>query len=144
MATKRERKVSILPQSKGNVIGIDAVGKVYPEDYDELLRPTFLKAINQYGSIRLLFRAEKFRGWSNPLSLLQDAKTMVQVRRHLDKVAIVTSPGWKQRFAECRTPSSGARREPSTSRTRTKRGRGWRSSLRPRSLDCSAKEVKEE
>lgn len=104
MATKRERKVSILPQSKGNVIGIDAVGKVYPEDYDELLRPTFLKAIDEYGSIRLLFRAEKFRGWSNPLSLLQDAKTMVQVRRHLDKVAIVTSPGWKQRLARMSNP----------------------------------------
>jgi len=104
MATKRERTVSILPQSEGNIIGIDAVGKVYPEDYKELLRPTFLKTIDEYGSIRLLFRADKFRGWSNPLSLLQDAKTMFKVRRHLDKVATVTSPGWKQRLTRISAP----------------------------------------
>ena len=100
----RERTISILPQSKGNVIGIDAVGKVYPEDYMELLRPTFLKAIDEYGSIRLLFRADKFKGWSNPLSVLQDAKTMLKVRRHLDKVATVTSPGWKQRLTQMSSP----------------------------------------
>jgi hypothetical protein len=104
MATKRERTISILPQSKGNVIGVDAVGKVYPEDYEELLRPTFLKAIDEYGSIRLLFRADKFRGWSNPLSLLQDAKTMLRVRRHLDKVATVTSPGWKHLLTRISNP----------------------------------------
>jgi len=104
MATKRERTVSILPQSKGNIIGIDAVGKVYPEDYEELLRPAFLKAIDEYGSIRLLFRADKFQGWSNPLSLLQDAKTMLQVRSHLDKVATVTSPGWKQHLTRISAP----------------------------------------
>ena len=101
---KGGQMVSILPQSKGNVIGLDVVGKVYPEDYEKLLRPTFLKAIDEYGSIRLLFRADKFRGWSNPLSVLQDVKTMLKVRRHLDKVATVTSPGWKQRLTRFSNP----------------------------------------
>ena len=76
MASTRQRTVSILPESEGNVIGINAVGKVYPEDYKELLRPAFLKAIDEYGSIRLLFRADGFKGWSNPFSMLQDAKTV--------------------------------------------------------------------
>ena len=104
MATQRTRTIRILPQSSGNLIGIDAVGKVYPEDYEQLLRPAFLKAIEEHGSLRLLFRADKFRGWSSPLSLLQDAQTLLVVRRHLEKVATVTSPGWKQRLTRISTP----------------------------------------
>ena len=61
-------------------------------------------AIAQYGLIRLLFRADQFRGWSNPVALLQDAKTMLMVRRHLEKVATVTSPGWKQQLTRISTP----------------------------------------
>lgn len=96
--------ISILPQSKGAVIGINADGKVTPDIYKNLLRPTFLKTIKQYGRLRLLFFADNFKGWSNPFSIIQDGWTMLRVRRHLQRVACVCKPGWKQKLTQLSNP----------------------------------------
>jgi hypothetical protein len=79
------------------VIGIRVKGKVTSADYIKLLRPRFLTTIKEYGNLRLVFIIDDdFKGWSSFYSFLEDMWTMLNVRRHLERVASVAHPS---RFA---------------------------------------------
>jgi hypothetical protein len=100
--------VTILQESRGPVIAIGVTGKMTVEDYHQL-RPLFVETIQRYSQLRLLFRAEHFSGWSDLRAALEDAQTMLRVRKHLERVAVVTNFGWKSWLARASEPFIGGR-----------------------------------
>jgi hypothetical protein len=100
--------VTMLSRSVGPVMGLRIVGRMRVEDYHHL-RPLFLERIKRYGRLRLLFDAEQMTGWAGLASFIEDARTMLRVRKHLERVAVLSRKDWKRWLAAISEPFIGGR-----------------------------------
>ncbi len=85
-----------LPESAGNVLGFRLAGEVTDEDYTGVLIPALLRAIEEYGIIRLLIDLVDFQ--SEDMGAMDD-----DVRENLrfadiEREAIVGDEEWEDRL----------------------------------------------
>lgn len=86
--------IEVLPESVGNVLIIQATGKLTDRDYKEVLIPRLESIIGQYGKARLLLdMGEEFRGWEAE-ALWDDARFGIAHRNDFDKMGVVGGPRW--------------------------------------------------
>ncbi|MDG2308057.1 MAG: STAS/SEC14 domain-containing protein [Candidatus Binatia bacterium] len=84
----------ILPESKGNLVAVQASEKLTAEDYHDTWAPALKAADDKHGSVRaLLYADETFKGWEAK-ALWEDAKLGLTMGTDFDKVAIVGGPQW--------------------------------------------------
>lgn len=88
--------IEFMQESRDNVLGIRATGKLSKEDYDNRLEPKLSSMIERFGKVRALFYMdEAFRGWNLEAAW---ANTVLDVRHRasFEKVAIVGAPRWEE------------------------------------------------
>ncbi len=86
--------IEVLPESKGNVLGIKAIGTIRPVDYDEIV-PMLEDAIRKRGAVRVLFDLSQFnretiKAWK------QDFEFGREFHRRIEKAAIVGDKTWEK------------------------------------------------
>ena len=75
------------------VVGIEAVGEVTLEDYDEVVAPAVKQALAGHETIRLLHVVgDRFTGHSAS-ALLEDSKIGLANVRSIERIAVVTDVG---------------------------------------------------
>lgn len=80
----------MLEDLPGNVIGVEAVGKVEADDYHAVLDPAVSAAIEAHGSVRLLYvLGADYDGFSAG-ALWQDSRLGMAERSHFERVAVVS------------------------------------------------------
>jgi hypothetical protein len=88
--------LEILPQSKGNILGVRLTGKVSDSDYEEIFLPALQKLINEHGKVRCLYFMDSgFEGWTLGAAW-DDAKFGIRHRDDFEKCAIVGGPKWAE------------------------------------------------
>jgi hypothetical protein len=88
--------ITIMPQSEGNVVCVQASEKLTDEDYRRVWIPALEKAIREHGRARaLLYMDRGFRGWQ-VTAMWDDAAFGLKHTRHLAKVATVGGPKYVQ------------------------------------------------
>jgi hypothetical protein len=87
------RELENLPE---NVLGVEAIGKVTDEDYEQVLVPAVAKQRDAYGKVRFVYvLGEEFDGWTLG-ALWDDAKLGMKDMRSWEKTAVVTDKDWLQ------------------------------------------------
>ncbi len=79
-----------ITENEGNLITVEASGKLTAEDYDQLV-PSWKSVIAKHGSMRMLFIMRDFHGWE-PSAAWDDFSFD---REHADKVERVAMAGEK-------------------------------------------------
>ena len=88
--------IEILPESKGNIIGVRASGTLTGQDYKEILIPRLEKVMEEKGKVRfLLDLGRDFQGWTLE-ALWDDAKFGWGSRNHFEKVALIGGSLWME------------------------------------------------
>ncbi len=89
--------IEILKESKGNILGIKASGRLSGKDYEQVLTPRLEEVIHSHGRIRVIFVAEDdFEGFEVK-AMIDDVKFgLVEGGFHLEKMAVVGGPEWFQ------------------------------------------------
>jgi hypothetical protein len=86
--------LQILSESKGNVLGIRASGKLTDQDYRELLIPGLDTLIKEHGKARLLWHMdEDFTGWDMG-AMWDDASYFLKHKNEFEKIAVVGGRKW--------------------------------------------------
>jgi hypothetical protein len=86
--------LKMLDDLPNNVIGVEAVGKVSAEDYEQVLVPAIQAKRDAHEKIRLIYVfGDKFDGWSAG-AMWQDAKLGLTDPRVWEKIAIVSDNDW--------------------------------------------------
>ena len=86
--------IRILPESSGNVLGVQASAKLTDADYRTIWIPELERLIDAHGSVRVLFYMdETFSGWEVS-ALWEDAQFGLKHASAFDKIAIVGGPEW--------------------------------------------------
>ena len=86
--------IRILPESNGNVLGVQASAKLTDADYRTIWIPELERIINEHGTVRvLLYMDETFAGWEVN-ALWDDAQFGLKHANEFDKIAIVGGPDW--------------------------------------------------
>lgn len=86
--------IRILPQSKGDILGVQASDKLSTSDYRDIWIPKLKEIITEHGKVRaLLYLDETFQGWE-PAAMLYDAQFGITHANDFDKIAIVGGPEW--------------------------------------------------
>ncbi len=79
---------------EGNIICLQASGKLTHDDYQQVLIPQLQQVVNKHGKARvLLAMGEEFNGWE-PAALWDDAKFGMTHRTDFEKCAVVGGPKW--------------------------------------------------
>jgi hypothetical protein len=76
-----EKMIEELPESTGNVLGFRISGEVTEEDYTEVFIPALYRAVDKYGTIRVLVDIVDFKG--------EDFGAMLEDIRHDPKIAYI-------------------------------------------------------
>ena len=85
--------IEVLEQD-GNVLCLQANGKLTHADYEEVLIPRLEQLIKSHGKARVLFAmGEEFHGWE-PAAMWDDAKFGMKHRTDFEKCAVVGGPKW--------------------------------------------------
>jgi hypothetical protein len=85
--------IQILEQT-GNVLCLQASGKLTHDDYQQVLIPCLEQLIKEHGKARVLFgMGEEFHGWE-PAAMWDDAKFGMKHRTDFEKCAVVGGPKW--------------------------------------------------
>lgn len=88
----------LLPESEGNVLGVQAVGRLTDADYKSFL-PKIEQQIDEHGKIRLLVDMEDFDGWD--LYAAWDDFTFGMTHwHHYEKMALVGDRDWEKMVAQ--------------------------------------------
>ena len=86
--------IKVSEESEGNVIIIEAEGKLTDQDYKEILIPRIESVIREQGKARILFDlSDNFRGW-NWKALWDDARLGLAHRKDFEKMAVVSNRRW--------------------------------------------------
>jgi len=86
--------IKVLPESKGNILIVSAVGKLTDQDYKDILIPRLNAIIREHGKARLLLdMGEEFYGWE-PVALWDDAHFGLTHRNDFEKMGVVGGPKW--------------------------------------------------
>jgi hypothetical protein len=86
--------IRVLEDLPGNVVGIEAIGRVTDDDYEKVLVPAVKAALDANEKIRFIYvLPEEFEGWT-PGALWQDAKLGIKDITHWQKIAIVGDRDW--------------------------------------------------
>jgi hypothetical protein len=87
--------IDFMRESSGNILGVQAGGKLTQSDYKRRLVPRIESLIERFGKVRVLFYMdETFQGWGLRSAW---ANTVLDVRHRadLEKVAVVGAPAWE-------------------------------------------------
>jgi len=86
--------ITILPQSEGSTLVVEAAGKLTTRDYEEEFFPELERRIDQFGKVRLVFVLnESFDGWELG-AMWDDAKFGMKHRNDFERIAMVGGPRW--------------------------------------------------
>ena len=81
-------------ESEGNVLVLEAQGKLTDRDYKDVLIPRLETIIHERGKARLLLdTADDFQGWEAK-ALWDDGRFGLAHRKDFDKIAVVTNRRW--------------------------------------------------
>ncbi|MEO8045383.1 MAG: STAS/SEC14 domain-containing protein [Spartobacteria bacterium] len=83
----------IIPE-EGNLIRVEASGKLTQEDYDKLI-PSWEKTIEQHGSMRLLLVLQNFEGWE-PGAAWEDFRFSSSHQDKVERIAVVGEKAWQK------------------------------------------------
>lgn len=86
--------IRIIDEVAGNVLAIEAVGKVTAEDYSETIVPELDRALAFSKKIRLLYvLGEQFEGFEVG-ALFDDFKTNAGHMPYFERIAVVSDKAW--------------------------------------------------
>ena len=86
--------IEMLPGLPGNVVGIEGVGDVSSDDYNDVLIPAVEAALEQHDKVRLLYvLGERFDRISAGAAW-EDTKLGLEHLRGWERMAVVTDVGW--------------------------------------------------
>lgn len=88
--------IEVMGESRGNVLGLRATGKLSAADYRDVIAPRIQSLLERFRRLNVLFLMdETFDGWSLGAAW---ANTVFDVRhrRHFEKVAMVGAPRWEE------------------------------------------------
>ena len=86
--------ISVLPESKGNILVLSAVGKLTDRDYKDVLIPRLDSIIREHGKARLLLdMGEDFNGWE-AAALWDDIRFGIAHRSDFEKMGVIGGPRW--------------------------------------------------
>lgn len=86
--------IKVLPESKGNILVLSAVGKLTDQDYKDVLIPRLESIIREHGKARLLLDMnDEFDGWE-AAALWDDAHFGLTHRNDFEKVGVIGGPKW--------------------------------------------------
>lgn len=86
--------LNISDDSEGNVLILEAQGKLTDEDYKEVLIPRLETIIGEHGKARLLLdMGDEFEGWE-PKAAWDDARFGLAHRKDFDKMAVIADRRW--------------------------------------------------
>ncbi|MEO8204985.1 MAG: STAS/SEC14 domain-containing protein [Chthoniobacterales bacterium] len=86
--------ITILQESEGKVLIIEASDKLTAKDYEDIFIPKIDQLIQQFGKIRVLFYLnDSFDGWEFG-AMWDDAKFGLKHKNDFERVAIVGGPRW--------------------------------------------------
>ena len=86
--------IRVSQESQGNILILEAQGKLTHQDYQDVLIPGLETIIRERGKARLLLDVgDDFQGWE-PKALWDDARFGLAHRRDFDKMAVVTDRRW--------------------------------------------------
>ncbi len=86
--------LTILPESSGKVLAIEAKGKLTDEDYQSVLIPRFNELLAKHGPLRVLIAFDAdFEGWE-PKAAWDDASFGFAHRKDFERFAAVGAPKW--------------------------------------------------
>lgn len=83
----------IIPE-EGNVVRVEASGKLTTEDYDRLI-PSWEQTIARHGSMRLLLILQNFEGWE-PGAAWDDFRFSTGHAEKVERIAVVGEKAWQQ------------------------------------------------
>ncbi len=86
--------IKVMPESKGNVLILEAEGKLTDRDYKDVLIPRLESIIGEHGKARLLLdRGDEFHGW-DAAALWDDAHFGIAHRKDFEKMGVIGGPKW--------------------------------------------------
>lgn len=86
--------IKVLPESKGNILILGALGKLTDQDYKDMLIPRLESIIRQHGKARLLLdMGDEFHGWEAG-ALWDDVHFGLAHRNDFEKMGVVGGPKW--------------------------------------------------
>jgi hypothetical protein len=86
--------IRVLENLPENVLGVEAVGEVTGDDYEQVLMPAIRKKRDAGEKIRFVYvLGDEFEGWTFG-ALRDDAKLGVSDPRAWEKIAIVSDKDW--------------------------------------------------
>jgi len=81
-------------EKDGNVLYLQASGKLTHADYEQVLIPKLEQLIKEHGKARILFAmGAEFHGWE-AAAMWDDAKFGMKHRTDFEKCAVVGGPKW--------------------------------------------------
>jgi hypothetical protein len=84
----------VLHNLPANVLGVEAIGKVTSDEYEQILVPAIQKKRDAHEKIRFIYvLGDEFEGWSAG-AMWQDAKLGIKDARAWEKIAIVSDSDW--------------------------------------------------
>src|SRR5215218_5689006 len=92
--------LKVLERLPKNVLGVEAIGEVSADDYEQVLVPAIQRMRAAHEKIRLIYvLGEKFEGLSAG-AMWQDTKLGLKDPRDWEKVAIVSDKDWVENMVK--------------------------------------------
>ncbi|NDV26586.1 STAS/SEC14 domain-containing protein [Desulfovibrio sp. JC010] len=86
--------ITIMKESSGPMLAVQATGKLSGDDYTEVWIPALREAIEKHNKCScLLYMDENFEGWELK-AMWEDASFGFAHRNDFDKLAVVGGPDW--------------------------------------------------
>ena len=85
---------AITEASAGNIVEVEATGKLTKEAYESFV-PMTEEKIKEHGKIRILFVMHDFHGWDAG-ALWEDMKFDLKHFNHIERLAIVGESKWEK------------------------------------------------
>ena len=86
--------IKVLPESKGNILVLKAVGTLTDQDYKDVLIPRLDSIIHEHGKARLLLdMSDDFHGWE-AAALWDDARFGITHRNDFEKIGLIGGASW--------------------------------------------------
>ena len=88
--------IEVLENLPENVFGVEAIGTVTDDDYEQVIVPAIARQREELGKVRFVYvLGEQFDGWTLG-ALWDDAKLGIKDLGTLERIAVVTDKDWLQ------------------------------------------------